>query len=272
VPGCGGGCCAWPWRGSSCLVAERVVVVVFGRGEGYGRHVRPRRGLLCPAVAEVAVLGRGHYRNPMVCRVSETLGEDQYTLSKMFADGRPRQRLHGKGSDGKQLFAERFFSRTRQRECRVLFSTRQKKSKKVKKKAPASFLALAATTVVPRGDSPAARRRGGGGEAPRVLAVVSTCSRPVQEDSRGPPTRADPARERGGGRGGSGRRCCSPSPPSARRSGRGRPAPHERRGRPVGDGRRCTSSSSSPPPGPPRRAAKSRRPAPALCRPSAPPW
>ena len=69
-----------------------------------------------------------HYRNHRLCRVPEALGKDLKTLSKLFAECRTRQRGLGIQCIGKAVFAGYFFSDTRQRLCRVLGSTRQRKA------------------------------------------------------------------------------------------------------------------------------------------------
>ena len=55
----------------------------------------------------------------MLCRVSVALGKGLKTLGKAFAECHTRQRPHGKISAGKAVFAECYFSSTRQRLCRV---------------------------------------------------------------------------------------------------------------------------------------------------------
>jgi hypothetical protein len=60
-----------------------------------------------------------HYRNLRLCRVSEALGKALKTLSKGFAECRTRQRGLGIQCIGKAIFAEYFFSSTRQRKATV---------------------------------------------------------------------------------------------------------------------------------------------------------
>jgi hypothetical protein len=59
-----------------------------------------------------------HYRNQLLCRVSETHGKGYFNT---------RQRTLGELYIGNSLFAEYFLSGTRQRLCRVPFGTRQRK-------------------------------------------------------------------------------------------------------------------------------------------------
>jgi hypothetical protein len=59
----------------------------------------------------------------MLCRVSKTLGKGPNTLGKIFTECHTRQRVHDKILVGKEVFAERFLS-----------GTRQKKNKKKAKK------------------------------------------------------------------------------------------------------------------------------------------
>jgi hypothetical protein len=86
-----------------------------------------------------------HYRNRVLCRVSKTLGKGYFTLGKAFAECNTRQRTLGKDFIGKGFFAECFFSDTRQRLCRVLKSTRQRKTlgklriEKIKKNSKTFF-------------------------------------------------------------------------------------------------------------------------------------
>jgi hypothetical protein len=68
-----------------------------------------------------------HYRNQLLCRVSETHGKGYFTLGKGFAECDTRQRTLGELYIGNSLFAEYFLSGTRQRLCRVPFGTRQRK-------------------------------------------------------------------------------------------------------------------------------------------------
>jgi hypothetical protein len=68
-----------------------------------------------------------HYRNQLLCRVSETHGKGYFTLGKGFAECNTRQRTLGELYIDNSLFAEYFLSGTRQRLCRVPFGTRQRK-------------------------------------------------------------------------------------------------------------------------------------------------
>jgi hypothetical protein len=68
-----------------------------------------------------------HYRNQLLCRVSETHGKGYFTFGKGFAECYTRQRTLGELYIGNSLFAEYFLSGTRQRLCRVPFGTRQRK-------------------------------------------------------------------------------------------------------------------------------------------------
>jgi hypothetical protein len=68
-----------------------------------------------------------HYRNRSLRRVPEALGEDIKTLGKGFAECNTRQRRLGKQYIGKDIFAEYFFSDTRQR---CLPSAREHSAKK----------------------------------------------------------------------------------------------------------------------------------------------
>jgi hypothetical protein len=68
-----------------------------------------------------------HYRNQLLCRVSQTLGKGYFTLGKGFAECNTWQRTLGELYIGSGLFAEYFLSGTRQRICRVSFDTRQRK-------------------------------------------------------------------------------------------------------------------------------------------------
>ena len=49
-----------------------------------------------------------HYRTPIVCRVSKTLGKIHKTLGKWFAECNTRRTALAKNSDGKVNFAECF--------------------------------------------------------------------------------------------------------------------------------------------------------------------
>jgi hypothetical protein len=69
-----------------------------------------------------------HYRNRVLCRMSNTLGKGYFTLGKGFTECNTRQRTLDKYFIGKGFFAEYFFSDTRQRLCRVSESTRQRKT------------------------------------------------------------------------------------------------------------------------------------------------
>jgi hypothetical protein len=55
-----------------------------------------------------------HYRNQSLRRVPEALGEALKTLGKGFAECNTRQRRLDKQCIGKEVFAEYFFSGTRQ--------------------------------------------------------------------------------------------------------------------------------------------------------------
>jgi hypothetical protein len=68
-----------------------------------------------------------HYRNQLLCRVSQTHGKGYFTLGKGFAECNTRQRTLGELYIGNSIFAEYFLSGTRQRLCRVPFGTRQRK-------------------------------------------------------------------------------------------------------------------------------------------------
>ena len=58
-----------------------------------------------------------HYRTPVVCRVSETLGKIYKTLDKWFVECNTRRTALAKNSDGKANFAECLLSGTRQSLC-----------------------------------------------------------------------------------------------------------------------------------------------------------
>jgi hypothetical protein len=60
-----------------------------------------------------------HYRSRRLCRVPEALGKALKTLGKLFAECRTRQRGLGIQCIGKVVFAEYFFSGTRQRKAVV---------------------------------------------------------------------------------------------------------------------------------------------------------
>jgi hypothetical protein len=60
-----------------------------------------------------------HYRNPGLCRVPEALDKALKTLGKVFAECRTQQRGLGTQCIGKSVFAEYFFSCTRQRKVVV---------------------------------------------------------------------------------------------------------------------------------------------------------
>jgi hypothetical protein len=68
-----------------------------------------------------------HYRNQLLCRVSETHDKGYFTLGKGFAECNTRQRTLGELYIGNSIFAEHFLTGTRQRLCRVPFGTRQRK-------------------------------------------------------------------------------------------------------------------------------------------------
>jgi hypothetical protein len=57
---------------------------------------------------------KNHYRNRRLCRVPEALDKALKTLGKLFAECRTRQRGLGIQCIGKAVFAEYFFSGTRQ--------------------------------------------------------------------------------------------------------------------------------------------------------------
>jgi hypothetical protein len=57
---------------------------------------------------------KNHYRNRRLCRVPEALDKALKTLGKLFAECRTRQRGLGIQCFGKAVFAEYFFSGTRQ--------------------------------------------------------------------------------------------------------------------------------------------------------------
>jgi hypothetical protein len=69
-----------------------------------------------------------HYRNRRLCRVPEALGKALKTLGKLFAECRTRQRGLDIQCIGKAVFAEYFFSGTRQRGLPSARSTRQRKA------------------------------------------------------------------------------------------------------------------------------------------------
>jgi hypothetical protein len=60
-----------------------------------------------------------HYRNQLLCRVSETHSKGYFTLSKAFAECNTRQRTIDELYIGNSLFAEYFLSGTRQRKVTV---------------------------------------------------------------------------------------------------------------------------------------------------------
>jgi hypothetical protein len=60
-----------------------------------------------------------HYRNQLLCRVSETHGKGYFTLGKGFAECNTRQRTLDELYIGNSLFAEYFLSGTRQRKVTV---------------------------------------------------------------------------------------------------------------------------------------------------------
>jgi hypothetical protein len=64
-------------------------------------------------------LSEVHYRTQLLCRVSQTLGKDYFTLGKGFAECNTRQRTLGELYIGNSLFAEYFLSDTRQRKVTV---------------------------------------------------------------------------------------------------------------------------------------------------------
>jgi hypothetical protein len=70
------------------------------------------------AEQESRLMGK-HYRNRRLCRVPEALGKALKTLGKLFAECRTRQRELGIQCIGKAVFAEYFFSGTRQRKAAV---------------------------------------------------------------------------------------------------------------------------------------------------------
>jgi hypothetical protein len=79
--------------------------------------------LLCIENKEEVV----HYRNRRLCRVPEALGKALKTLGKLFAECRTRQRGLDIQCISKAVFAEYFFSGTRQRD---LSSAREHSAKK----------------------------------------------------------------------------------------------------------------------------------------------
>ena len=69
-----------------------------------------------------------HYRTPLVCRVSKTLGKIHKTLGKLFAECNTRRIALAINSSGKANFAECHLSGTRQIFCRVQFGSRRKET------------------------------------------------------------------------------------------------------------------------------------------------
>jgi hypothetical protein len=53
-----------------------------------------------------------HYRNQLLCRVSQTHGKGNFTLGKCFAECNTRQRTLGELYIGNNLFAEYYLSGT----------------------------------------------------------------------------------------------------------------------------------------------------------------
>jgi len=76
-----------------------------------------------------------HYGIPMLFRVSVALGKGPNTLGKAFDKCHTWQRPHGKILAGKAVFAECYFSSTRQRLCWVSILGKDKNEKKSKKSA-----------------------------------------------------------------------------------------------------------------------------------------
>jgi hypothetical protein len=74
------------------------------------------------------VLAPKHYRNQLLCHVSQTHGKGYFTLGKGFAECNTRQRTLGELYIGSGLFAEYFLSGTRQRICRVSLTLGKEKS------------------------------------------------------------------------------------------------------------------------------------------------
>jgi hypothetical protein len=92
------------------------------------------RPMLISATTKLAILLLNiHYRNRRLCRVPEALGKALKTLGKVFAECRTRQRGLGTQCIGKALFAEYFFSGTRQS---GLPSAREHSAKKAAVTAP----------------------------------------------------------------------------------------------------------------------------------------
>jgi hypothetical protein len=83
-------------------------------------YVTQRRACYCTRVLRKPGRHRDiHYRNQLLCRVSQTHGKDNFTLGKRFAECYTRQRTLGELYIGNSLFADYFLSGTRQRKVTV---------------------------------------------------------------------------------------------------------------------------------------------------------
>jgi hypothetical protein len=68
----------------------------------------PYSNSLCVSVFESVRVILYHYRNQLLCRVSETHDKGYFTLGKGFAECNTRQRTLGELYIGNNLFAEYF--------------------------------------------------------------------------------------------------------------------------------------------------------------------